>query len=455
MTTRRRHQRVHDLAVIGLGPAGAALALRMARRGVRVVAVDQHRLPRETLCGEFLSSEAVARLIDLGLLDRHGRQDGRMPPRIEHLRVVAPAGTELLHRLTPPSLALSRSRLDAALVAAAGDSGAEIVDRWRAIAVERRPDGGCTVHGIDPCGRSARWMARQAVGAHGKAGCLNRTGPAPEPRLQASAGGRASGSGPAASTARTSAITSESAGFIAWSAHHRGAGPRATVELFPFHGGYCGVTPIEDDRFNVCALATREVFRGAGATLAGLIAVASRDNPALACRLDGLARLDTRERTAARMSFRRCRPVASPLLMVGDAAAMIAPLCGDGIGMALSSAVLAEEWLLAFLEGRSDHRGMLTGYARSWHRTFRRRLAIGRALQLLMLEPRRAAWAIRVCRTWPALTDWLVRHTRDVFPHPQPAAVPHRDVPRSTAPPPRADGPRRQASSSRRMPTTS
>jgi flavin-dependent dehydrogenase len=122
------------------------------------------------------------------------------------------------------------------------------------------------------------------------------------------------------------------------------------------------------------------------------------------------------------MVFHRRRPVAAPLLLVGDAASIIAPLCGDGIGMALSSAALAETWLLAFLEGRIDRGAMLRGYARGWHGAFRRQLAIGRVLQLLMLEPRRAAWALRACRRWPALTDWLVRHTRDVSPCPQPAA---------------------------------
>ena len=57
----------YDLCIIGAGPAGASLAIRMARRGVSVLLCERATFPREKLCGEFLSPGALCDLAELGL----------------------------------------------------------------------------------------------------------------------------------------------------------------------------------------------------------------------------------------------------------------------------------------------------------------------------------------------------------------------------------------------------
>jgi flavin-dependent dehydrogenase len=173
------------------------------------------------------------------------------------------------------------------------------------------------------------------------------------------------------------------------------------------------VASIEGGRTNVCGLATREVFRRAGSSVEALVGEASRQNPALAQRLERLAPESAIPLTAASMSFERRRPIAGSLLCLGDAAAMIAPLCGDGIGMALSSAALAGDWVGRRLQGDLMPDAMLSGYARSWRRAFKRQLEVGEVLQRLLLAPRTAAWTVQMCRALPALTGWLVRHTQE------------------------------------------
>ena len=56
-----------DVAVAGAGPAGAALALRLARHGWRVALIDQHAFPRDKVCGDFVGPAGLAELRDLGI----------------------------------------------------------------------------------------------------------------------------------------------------------------------------------------------------------------------------------------------------------------------------------------------------------------------------------------------------------------------------------------------------
>src|SRR5262245_22395072 len=102
-----------DVAIAGAGPAGASLALRLARAGLRVVVLDGGRFPRDKLCGEFLSPEGAQALERLGLT-----ATGAVP--IRHARLTTPRGnvldTELAGPEGRPGLGLSRATLDHQLV---------------------------------------------------------------------------------------------------------------------------------------------------------------------------------------------------------------------------------------------------------------------------------------------------------------------------------------------------
>src|SRR5947209_15023084 len=70
-----------DVAIVGAGPAGSTLGTLLARRGASVVLIDRDRFPRDKLCGEFLSSDALPILQRFGIT-LHGT------PAITHCRVV-------------------------------------------------------------------------------------------------------------------------------------------------------------------------------------------------------------------------------------------------------------------------------------------------------------------------------------------------------------------------------
>lgn len=113
-----------DIAVIGGGPAGAAVAIRAARAGARVVVVEKGPYGRDKICGDGLTPRAVAALNELEI-----PLDGAH--RIAGLRMIAGKQVRELPwpdtgRFPAHGAVWPRRRLDAALIDAAIQAGADV-----------------------------------------------------------------------------------------------------------------------------------------------------------------------------------------------------------------------------------------------------------------------------------------------------------------------------------------
>ena len=58
-----------DVAIIGGGPGGAILGALLAKRGIESIIIDKDSFPRDKLCGEVLSWDALPILGAIGALD--------------------------------------------------------------------------------------------------------------------------------------------------------------------------------------------------------------------------------------------------------------------------------------------------------------------------------------------------------------------------------------------------
>jgi len=92
-----------DALIVGGGPAGAALAIRLAGAGREVVLLERTAGPSDKVCGEFLSAEAIGHLDALGI---GPAALGAVP--IETLRLACGGQTAAV-RLPFPALSLSRA----------------------------------------------------------------------------------------------------------------------------------------------------------------------------------------------------------------------------------------------------------------------------------------------------------------------------------------------------------
>ena len=116
-----------DGVVIGAGPAGAMAARELALQGGRILLVERKRFPRWKICGACLNAHALACLRSAGLGSLVERQGAI---KLDQLQV---GFRNRQARLAlPEGAALSRSRLDAALVDAATDAGARFMPETQA-----------------------------------------------------------------------------------------------------------------------------------------------------------------------------------------------------------------------------------------------------------------------------------------------------------------------------------
>ena len=362
-----------DVAIVGGGPAGSALAALLARAGGRPVLLEKDRFPRAKVCGEFLSMEAQGLLRRIGCLEA---VQERAPAVIEHARFFSPSGQRVEFALGAGSLGLSRFALDETLFRHAQDSGATALEDAEVLKIV--PDvGGTTL--ILSKGRALR--AELVIAAGGR-------------RLV-----------PAA--AKSAPL------FVGYKRRHRfvssadAADLDGCVEIYLFKDGYCGVNGVEDGAVNVCLLADDSWLASLPSPKWEAVAVEmGRLNPSLGKRLLSL-RPDGDPLAVARISLSAPGPVSGSLLRVGDAAGMIAPLCGDGQAMALDSAIL-----LAELMATTERADLPAAWTVAWQRRYRFRLRVGRGLQGLLLKPRASEAALAACALWPALPRFLLTATR-------------------------------------------
>ncbi len=385
-----------DFAVIGGGLAGSATAIHLRRAGARVCLVDKMPVPRDKLCGEFLSPESRDALEGLGLLSAVASAGA---PSIERARFAGPSGATAAFSLPGAGLGLSRRALDALL--------------WRRAEAEGATTLTAEVHGFESGDETTtvhlngggQLHAQTIVAAHGRHRRVDRSiDPAAAPPTKA---------------------------YAAFKRHHRARDPQLDrtleghVEIHVFSGGYCGMSHVEDGVMNVCCLLRTSWLKTQQDRSWTSIANAMADaHPVLADRLSRLAPLPDRETlSVAAIDLGRMQPLGGPeggrpVFRVGDAAAVIPPLVGDGQAMALEG---ARHLAHILVENRRPEDA-----ARAWHRTFRRtfttRMRIAGGLQAILWRPGLAEGLVRTSALFPAIPETLARWTRSTPAQPsQPA----------------------------------
>jgi flavin-dependent dehydrogenase len=320
--------------IVGGGPAGSAAALALARDGVGAELIERSDGPHDTVCGGFLGWDALAALERLGL---DPAALGARP--IGRLRLVS-AKRRLEVALPWMAAGLSRRTLDEALLGAAEAAGAKI----------RR---GRTVRAADLPARRIRLDDEEEVAA---AFLVLATG---KHELRGAARPVDISTRP---IGRRTALTPRAV---------RARALDGVIELHLYDGGYAGLLMQEDGTANLCLSASRGRLKEAG----GIEALAARlgeDLPALAERLAQGEVVGWSAISGVPYGWRASGTIEG-VYRVGDQAAVIASLAGDGIAIALESGAAAAGAIAA---GKSA-----AEFQQDWARRARRPVGLAEVLR--------------------------------------------------------------------------
>ncbi len=314
--------RVTDVLVVGGGPAGAAAAIELARAGRAVTVIDKATFPRDKCCGDGLTTLALRELEHLGIEPAHVERwiD------VDGAAIRSPSGREIFVPLPDHgryAAVAPRLDLDAAILAAAGRAGTEVLDGCGLVDVEQHDDR--VVATTNQAGEIGRIEARYIVAADGMWSRVRKSlGLGPDRYLGEWHGIRQyvqEVTGPAAKR------------LYVW----------FEPDLLP---GYAWSFPLPDGRANVGFGVRRD-----GTHPTGTMGVLWRDllqRPHIVDALGPDAALEDRH-TAWPIPARIDKAVlaADRVLFTGDAAMATDVLTGEGIGQALLTGRLAAEAIVA------------------------------------------------------------------------------------------------------------
>jgi flavin-dependent dehydrogenase len=360
----------HDAIIVGAGPAGSTTAIQLARMGWSVALVERTAFPRRKVCGEFISATSAPVIDDLGIGDEWR---GLAGPEVTRLALFS--GSRIVEARMPADgghgfgRALGRDVLDGLLLVRAGQVGVEILQPWRAVAIEREGNSNAVQVTFGKTERTLR--APVVVAAHGSW----EPGPLPS-QLEK---------------------VNRPKDFLGFKAHFREATLSPDVmPLLAFPGGYGGIVWADDGRLSLSCCIRRDhledLRRHAGLASAATVLHRHLVESSRGVRQTiGQAKLEGVWLAAGPIRPGIRAGYADDVFRVGNASGESHPIIAEGISMAMQSG-----WLLARELAGVDARN-LSGRARAgalyetaWRRQFGGRIRAADIFSRIALWPRAA-----------------------------------------------------------------
>lgn len=367
-----------DIGIIGGGLAGLALSIQSANAGYKTILFEKETYPYHKVCGEYISLESWNFLERLGL-PLHSMQ----LPIIKTLNVSSPNGKLFETKLPLGGFGISRYKLDDALSKIAKAAGVLVLENTKVNDVTFENEVfniQSTLHNV-PC--------RMAAGSFGKRSNLdvkwNRNFVQQKPNKLNN--------------------------YIGVKYHIKTNHPQNVIALHNFENGYCGISQIEDGKYCLCYLTTAENLKASNNSIEQMEQSILYRNPHLKKIFTEAEFLYDAPVTISQISFETKAQIENKVLMLGDAAGMITPLCGNGMSMALHGSKIAFECIDAFLETKITGAEMEQRYLELWKRNFEHRLRTGRIIQRFFGKSWVTNVFVQSFKLFPFLSAPLIKQT--------------------------------------------
>jgi len=362
-----------DVLIIGGGLAGLASAIHLSKKGLKVILIEKNTYPKHKVCGEYISNEILPYLFWLDIDVRELR-----PSSISNFEFAAQNGKTAKTKLPLGGFGISRYELDHFLFEKAIENGCTIItENVNNISFE---------NDIFTVTASEEILSAKIVlGAYGKRSNIDQV--------------------------LSRDFISKKSPWLAVKGHYKGNFDESLVGLYNFQGGYCGVSKVENDIINICYLADFETFKKYK-NIEDYQKSVLYKNKKLKAIFENSTSLFEKPLTISQISFDKKEPVENHILMIGDTAGLIHPMCGNGMAMAIHSAKIASELTLDFYYGKIETRNEFEQkYLKEWKKHFSKRLFFGRILAKALTHKKLTHAMTTVAASIPALLSFIIKQT--------------------------------------------
>lgn len=364
----------NSILIIGAGLAGLTSAIHLSKMGLSVVIIEKNDFPKHKVCGEYISNEVLPYLQWLGVnpLDLN-------PTNISKVEFSTVTGKKIEGHLPLGGFGVSRYALDYFLYQKAIANGCQFIH-------ETVTNVEYNQYGFKVTLSDATLLnAKIVIGAFGKRSNMDQ-------KLSRN-------------------FIQKKSPWLAVKAHYSGEFPADLVGLHNFKGGYCGVSKVENDSINICYLADFDTFKKYKNIEEYQQKVVCQ-NPNLKIIFENSQLIFEKPLTISQISFARKAAVENHILMIGDTAGLIHPLCGNGMAMAIHSAKIASETIENYFKGVIPSQEKLEEeYVLQWNHHFKNRLKIGRALAYILQKERLSGILMSGLILFPFLLPLIIKST--------------------------------------------
>ncbi len=358
--------------------AGLALSIQHARAGHRVILFERETYPFHKVCGEYISHESWNFLQDLGL----PLSDLQLP-QISRLQISAPDGDTINETLPLGGFGISRFLLEKMMADIAHNTGVTLMEGTKVMNTLYRNNRFLVFTD------KGETEATLCAGSFGKRSNLDVKWKRNFTRLKPNLLNH----------------------YVGVKYHIRIDHPADLIALHNFDQGYCGISQVENNVCCLCYLTTAHNLRRNKNDIHEMEKNILMKNPFLQEIFSKAEFIWDDPITISRISFNKKSQVENHVLMVGDAAGMITPLCGNGMSMALHASKLAFEQGRDMLAGKQNRFEMEQQYSQLWEKHFGKRLMTGRILQRFFGNARMTNFLLRSVKPFPRFARTIISLT--------------------------------------------
>jgi len=363
-----------DVVIIGGGLAGLTSAIHLSKFGLRVVLIEKNEFPKHKVCGEYISNEVLPYFQWLGI-----EITDLKPSPISKIAFSTAKGKMISGNLPLGGFGISRYELDNYLYLKAINNGCQIIQDTvtdiQFIADEFRISTSNTLE----------LKSKIVIGAFGKRSNIDQK--------------------------LNRGFILKKSPWLAVKAHYSGDFPNELVGLHNFKGGYCGVSKVENNTINICYLVDYGTFKQYK-NIEDFQSKVIYKNPHLKAIFENCELLFEKPLTISQISFEEKCTVENHILMIGDTAGLIHPLCGNGMAMAIHSAKMVSELIIDFLGNKiSSRKELEEKYSQEWNATFKNRLVTGRYLSKILQNENLTSLLMQLLTIFPLLLPLIIKKT--------------------------------------------